>query len=94
MGEPLSLLRVRVPRGVRRRVVILLEGDAVTYRSDEWHEALIVLEEGEIEIECLTGHRITFKQGGVFCLNRLKARLLRNIGPGAAVLVAVSRRKL
>ncbi len=91
-GEQLSLLRARLPGGVRRRVVILLEGDAVAYRSNDWHDALVVLEEGEVEIECLAGRRITFRQGGVFCLNGLEARLLRNVGTGTAVLVAVSRR--
>ena len=91
-GEQLSLLRARLPRGLRRRVVILLEGDAVAYRANDWHDALVVLEEGEVRIECLAGRRITFRQGGVFCLNGLEARLLRNVGTGPAVLVAVSRR--
>jgi hypothetical protein len=91
-GERLSLLRARLPAGVRRRVVILLEGDAAAYSPNDWRDALVVLERGEVRVECLDGRRITFRQGGVFCLNGIDAQLLRNVGSGTAVLVAVSRR--
>ncbi|MBA2533395.1 MAG: hypothetical protein H0V21_00120 [Rubrobacter sp.] len=54
--------------------------------------ALVVVERGEIELECERGTRRRFGRGSVLWVSGLPLRALRNSGRGPALLVAVSRR--
>jgi hypothetical protein len=49
------------------------------------------VEQGEVELECRSGGSVRFMQGDVLWLTGLPLRALRNPGPDAAVLVAISR---
>jgi hypothetical protein len=74
------------------RVVTVAAGSERAYDEAEWRDALVIVEWGEIEIECLGGSRHTFRRGDVLWLTGLPLRVLRNHGPAPAALKAVSRR--
>ena len=63
----------------------------MVYDDAEWRGALVVVEHGQIELECLDGSRHCFGRGDVLWLDPLPLRALHNRGHTSAVLVAVSR---
>ena len=75
----------------RRRVVTIAPGRARLYDAAEWRDALVVVEEGEVHIECRAGGFRPFAQGAVLWLTGLALRALHNRGPQPVVLVAVWR---
>ena len=89
---PLSFLGRPLPASFERRVVILGPGDALVYDPAEWRDAIIVVEAGQIELECRDGSRQYFGRGDILWLDGLPLRALHNPGPNLAVLTAVSRR--
>lgn len=89
---PLSFLGRRLPSPFERRVVVLRPGDTRGYEAAEWRGAMVVVEHGEMELECLDGSRYCFGRGDVLWLDRLPLRALHNRGHESAVLVAVWRR--
>jgi Cupin domain len=74
------------------RAVAVEPGGARIYSESEWHDAIVVVGRGEIELEALGGNRHRFRCGDVLCLSGLRLRSLHNRGTEPAVLVAVSRR--
>jgi hypothetical protein len=90
--SPVSLLRRQLPPAFERRVVVLAPDHTLIYDNAEWQGAIVVVEQGQIELECLDGSRYSFERGDVLWLERLPLRALRNRGCASAVLVAVSRR--
>jgi hypothetical protein len=74
-----------------RRTVTVEAGSERSYDPAEWFDALVVVEQGEVELECRSGGSVRFMQGDVLWLTGLPLRALRNPGPDAAVLVAISR---
>ena len=89
---PLSFLGRRLPPSFERRVVVLAPDYTWVYDDAEWRGAIVVVEHGQIELECLDGSRHCFGRGDVLWLDRLPLRALHNRGHMSAVLVAVSRR--
>jgi hypothetical protein len=65
---------------------------AHAYRAADWRDALVIVEQGEIELEGLGGGRWHFRRGDVLWFTGLPLRALHNPGPEPAVLVALSRR--
>jgi hypothetical protein len=55
--------------------------------------ALVVIEQGRIEVEGLGGGRRTFERGAVLWLVGLPLRALHNHGPERAVMVAFTRHR-
>lgn len=91
-AEPLSFAHDRPsPRFLVREVVIEASGSR-PYDRGAWADALVVVEAGVLEVECLRGLRVSFRQGAVLHLDALPARTLRNPGAGPLRLSAVSRR--
>jgi hypothetical protein len=90
---PLSLLGRRFPPEFEVRQIALVPGQPRPYVEAEWRDALIVVERGEVEVECLIGARWRFVAGEMLCLERLPVRALRSPGPLPALLSAVSRRR-
>ena len=88
----LSFLGRRLPPPFERRVVVLAPDHTWVYDAAEWRGAIVVVEHGQIELECLDGSRHCFGRGDVLWLDRLPLRALHNHGDTSAVLVAVSRR--
>jgi hypothetical protein len=89
--EPLSFRRRALPPRFTRAELAVAPGATRAYREAEWRDALVVVEEGEIELECVGGSRRTFCRGDVLCLAGLPLRALHNRGAAPAVLVAVAR---
>jgi CRP-like cAMP-binding protein len=77
--------------GFRRWKVALPPGGERAYDEAEWHDALVYVESGEIELEAVPGERGRFGPGAVLCLTGLELRLIRNTAREPAVLVAFSR---
>jgi hypothetical protein len=90
--DRLSIAGRRLPAGFERRVITVEPGGERPYDPAEWWDALVVVEQGEIELECRAGHLARFKHGDTLWLTGLPLRTLRNHGSVPAVLVAVSRR--
>jgi quercetin dioxygenase-like cupin family protein len=87
-----SFLGRRLPPRFQLRVVTVAPGQRRAYDQAEWRDALVVVERGELELECLGGSRCCFGRGDVLCLDGLPLRALRNRGREPAVLAVVSRR--
>jgi hypothetical protein len=81
----------RVPPGFQVRRIVIDCGAEQAYDETEWVDAIVLVEEGEIELECVQGSRHRFGRGDVIWLVGLPLRVLRCAGPGPAILVAVSR---
>jgi glyoxylate utilization-related uncharacterized protein len=94
-GAPdrISFLRRRLPPVYELRVVSLDPGAERPFDEAEWRDALVVVEQGELEVECLGDSRHRFARGDILWLSGLPLRALHSRGRGPAVLVAVSRRR-
>src|SRR5215216_6030470 len=75
-----------------RRVVRIEPGDQRPYDPQEWWDAIVSVEAGEVELECRAGGIARFKAGDVLWLTGLPLRTLQNRSSEPVVLVAVSRR--
>jgi hypothetical protein len=78
--------------GIRRRTVILQPGDGLDYAAADWADTLVIVERGELELECVSGRRARFAAGAALTMVGLPVRRLSNPGPGPLVLSAVTRR--
>jgi hypothetical protein len=78
-----------MPPAFRVRTVAV--GPDRPFREVEWRDALVIVEQGEIELEGASGARCRFGPGDVLWLGGLPLRALRSSGAEPAVLVAVSR---
>lgn len=73
-------------------MISVAPGGSRAYDGGEWHDAPVVVERGEVEVESLAGHRRAFGAGDVLCLAGLPLYALHNREKEAVLLVAVSRR--
>jgi hypothetical protein len=89
--DELSFLQMPLPRGFELRLVDIAAGTQIPYEPAAWDDALVVVEAGEVELECTAGGRRTFGTGAVMFLTGLPLRALHNRGPQPALLAAVSR---
>jgi hypothetical protein len=95
MDEPagrLSLLGRSLPPAFELRLVAVAPDHPRAYAEADWRDALVIVEDGEIELECLDGGRHSFQRGDVIWLIGLRLRALHSRGLRPAVLAAVSRR--
>ena len=81
----------RCPKGFRVRTLSLRPCAAIDYRQSDWDGALVIVEQGELEIECRSGVRVRFAEGSILAFAGLALRRLHNTGSGPLVLTAVSR---
>ena len=81
-GPAFQVQRVLIPPRVERAFI-----------SHEWDDALVIVEQGMIELESLHGERRRFVTGDILCLAGLHLRVLSNVGPDPAVLSSTSRRR-
>jgi hypothetical protein len=73
------------------RVTVIPPRGEEPYRDSDWHDSLVLVESGEVELECLAGGRQRFSRGASLSLAGLPLRALHNPGEEPALLVAVSR---
>jgi hypothetical protein len=90
-SDRVALLGGRLPPGFELRVVTVAPGQQRAYDQPEWRGGLVIVERGEIDLECLGGSRRRFGCGDVLWLDGLPLRALHNPGRELAVLTAVSR---
>ena len=76
-----------------QRRLVIAPGTEHASSAAEWADALVLLERGSLEVECLAGARRTFEAEAMLCLDWLPLRALRSTGAEPAVLVAVRRRR-
>lgn len=82
-----------MPGGPLRRWTVRLDpGTAIEYAAADWEDALVVVESGELEVECCSGQCARFAAGAVLTLVALPLRSLRNPHAEPVVLSAVARR--
>jgi len=77
------------PEGFSRRVVRAAPGREV--RLVHAHGAIVVVEQGELEVECRAGACRRFGRGAMLPIARLGVAHLRSVGSRPLVLVAVAR---
>ncbi|HEX6679144.1 MAG TPA: hypothetical protein VF063_00730 [Gaiellaceae bacterium] len=90
--EAVSLVGRTLPPRFRRVKTAVAPGATRPYDEAEWRDALVVVERGEIELECVAGTCGTFRRGAILWLTGLPVRALHNRGRDPAVLVAIFRR--
>jgi hypothetical protein len=91
--ERLSLLERPVPPGFELRVLLIAPLGERPYRDAEWRDALVVVEQGAVELESYDGSLWPFASGAVLWLAGLSLRALHNPWEEVALLAAVSRRQ-
>ena len=89
--EHVSFLSRRVPGSFELRVLVLPAGDRRVYRPADWHDTIIVIEQGELELECKNEVRIYFGRGDSLFLSYLEVIAMHSCGPEPLVLTAVNR---
>jgi glyoxylate utilization-related uncharacterized protein len=75
-----------------RRAVTIEPGEHRPYDPDEWWDAIVYVEDGEVDLECRAGATTRFTRGDILWLTGLPLCRLHNPGLEPARLVAVSRR--
>ena len=75
-----------------RRVVVLSPGERRPYRAEEWGDALVSIDSGEIRLEGAGKAPRPFCRGDLLWLGGLGLSAIHNPGPNPAVLIATSRR--
>jgi predicted enzyme related to lactoylglutathione lyase len=73
------------------KAVTIAPGDEHLYDAAEWCDAIVSVERGELELECVSGGRRRFGRGSLIWLCDLPLRTLRSTGTDSVRLVAVSR---
>ncbi len=76
----------------RRRVVELAPEEELRIDAGSWRDAIVFVETGAVELECVAGECRRFASGAVLCF-RPPVRFLRNSGSESARLIAISRRR-
>ena len=89
----LSFLHGKLPPGFELEVVRVEPGEVRPYRDADWWDALVVVEHGEIELECTKGGRRKFVEGAVLWLVGLPLVALHNTGSDPVLMSAVWRTK-
>lgn len=87
-----ALGRSDLPPGLERWRARLAPGDTRVTEGGEWAGALVLVERGELEIECTDGGRRRFIQGDLLALDWLPLRMLHSRGTEPVELLAVRRR--
>jgi FAD/FMN-containing dehydrogenase len=77
--------------GFERHVVVIAPGAEQPIFDAEWRDRLIVVEAGQVELECRGGARARFVRADVLFVDGLSVCLVRNPGRVPAVLGTVAR---
>jgi hypothetical protein len=76
----------------RWRIITIDPQGVRMYDEAEWADALVIIDQGEIELEGATGSTLRLSRGASLWLAGVPLRALHNRGTERAVLIAVSRR--
>jgi hypothetical protein len=86
-----ALFRDPLPETFRRRVFRIPPGSELALEPGRQPDAIVVVEQGELELECRAGTCRRFARGSMIPLACPPVSRLRSAGPGPLVLVAVWR---
>ena len=75
-----------------KRIVELAPACVLAYDAADWHDAIVFVTGGEIEVESSAGKRQCFREGDILCLAPFPVRVVRSVGTEPARLLAISRR--
>lgn len=89
--ERLDLLAMPMASSFDVHVVIVKPDCELVLDPAEWLDALVEVDEGEVELELPSGASARFSAGDLLWLNEGRLRALPRGGRTSAVLVAVSR---
>jgi len=87
-----ALLRGRLPAAFERWRVVVPPGIERPTSAAEWAGALVLIEQGVIEVDCHSGGYRRFVAGDLLALGWLPLKTIRNPTNEDAALVAVRRR--
>jgi hypothetical protein len=73
--------------------VALEPGGSLVYDEDEWRDALVTVESGEVVLEMACGRSTVFQQGDLLWFQGLPLARLHNRGDERTVLVAAARNR-
>ena len=90
-GLAARLTAPNLPPSFDRWQVVVPPGTARPTSAAEWAGCLVLVEDGNIEVECLAGGHRSFSAGDLLALGWLPLRTIRNVGDGEARLLAVRR---
>ncbi|ADB50884.1 cupin domain-containing protein [Conexibacter woesei] len=91
---PVSFLGRPLPAWVELRLVEVAPGAAKRCDDDAWHDALVVVERGEVELQDAHGGCRRCAPGEVLWLAGLPLHAIHNRGSRPALLAAVARRRV
>jgi hypothetical protein len=86
-----ALFRDPPPEGFARQVYRAAPGRELDLEPARLPDAIVVVEQGELELECQAGGRRRFGRGSMIPIARLPVAHLRSVGSRPLVLVAVAR---
>jgi hypothetical protein len=86
-----ALFRDPLPDGFSRRILRVGPGLELGLERGGVRDAIVVVERGELELECRAGTCRRFGRGSMIPIARLPVTRLRSVGLGPLLLVAVSR---
>jgi hypothetical protein len=72
-------------------VVTIAPGASRPYDAAEWQDAMVLVESGELALECTRGGRRVFGAGDLLPLAWLSLRALHNVGLEPVRLTAIAR---
>lgn len=67
-------------------------GGSRLYRDEDWHDALVLVGRGALELRCRDGRRFRFGRGEFLFLAGLPLVTLHGCGSAATVLTSLRRR--
>jgi hypothetical protein len=88
-----SFLGHRVPPAFAARRLVVPPGAPRAFDEAEWADAVVVVERGEVELECVRGGRRRFRAGDILWLAGLELCALHCCGGEPVVLLSVARRR-
>jgi hypothetical protein len=86
-----ALFRDPLPDGFAMRVYRAAPGRDLGLDPAPPPDAMVVVEQGALELECRAGVRRRFERGSMIPIARLPVARLRSVGSRPLVLVAVAR---
>ena len=89
-----ALFRDPLPENFSRRVFRVAPGRELDVERISLPDAIVIVEEGELELECRAGTYRHFGRGSMIPIAQPPVAHVRSVGPGPLVLVAVSRAPL
>jgi hypothetical protein len=76
----------------RRRTLTIPAQETVPYVAEHWRGAIVMIEQGSVDLCCVRGGRRRFAEGAILFMDGLALESLHNPGVDDVVLVALSRR--